>query len=130
MDEDDRIAWQDERYQRYVADCEQRRQDKQKEISFDTWVKQYEWRYDADERAKVRSAWPQCFSHMGPAPLPVEDWEVDYLTHKEIDKIIYKRQTAAMGAKRREREGPRAEPQKEGFECPLEMDADDEQVLR
>ena len=26
--------------------------DGQREISFDEWAKQYEWRYDADERLK------------------------------------------------------------------------------
>eukprot|EP00438_Fugacium_kawagutii_P006032 Skav225614 [mRNA] locus=scaffold89:290232:293746:- [translate_table: standard] len=116
MDEDERIAQQDERslvrryrevtglqmwaapqgagpapgYERYLGDCEQRAADGQREISFDEWAKQYEWRYDADERLKApaRKSFPECFSHTGPAPLPVEDWEVDYLTHKEIEKIM------------------------------------------
>jgi len=131
MDEDERIGIQDERYQRYMCDCEQRRADRQKELSFDDWVKQYEWRYDADERAKARAAWPEYFSHMGPAPLPVEDWEVDYLTHKEVDKIVYNRQTQIMGAKRREKEGPKPpEPEKEGFVCQLQLDKEDVQVLK
>jgi len=131
MDEDERIAMQDERYQRYLSDCEQRRFDKQKELAFDDWVKQYEWRYDADERAKARAAWPDCFSHMGPAPLPVEDWEVDYLTHKEVDKIVYHRQTHVMAAKKREKEGPKpAEPEKEGFNCQLQLDKEDMKVLK
>lgn len=131
MDEDERIGIQDERYQRYLSDCDQRRFDKQKELGFDDWVKQYEWRYDADERAKARAAWPDVFSHMGPAPLPVEEWEVDYLTHKEIDKIVYTRQTEAMGARRREKEGPKEpEPEKEGFECTLQLDKEDERVLK
>merc|ERR1711920_697447 len=106
--------------------------DRQKEISFDDWVRQYEWRYDADERAKARSAYPECFSHLGAAPLPVEEWEVDYLTHKEIDKIVYTRQTVAMGARRRAREGPRPQEleEKEGFVCKLQLDEEDEQVLK
>jgi len=133
MDEDERIAMQDERYQRYLSDCEQRRYDKQKELCFDDWVKQYEWRYDADERAKARSAWPDCFSHMGAAPLPVEDWEVDYLTHKEVDKIVYNRQTQVMAARKREKEGPKPqeEPEeKEGFSCKLKLDKEDVKVLK
>merc|ERR1711988_1284586 len=100
MGEDPRIAEQDERYERFLADCEQRKMERQKEISFDEWVSQYEWRYDADMRNQMRQTWPECFNHMGPAPLPVEDWEVDYLTHKEIDKIVYHRQTTALGCKR------------------------------
>mmetsp|Transcript_83829 Transcript_83829/g.241011 ORF Transcript_83829/g.241011 Transcript_83829/m.241011 type:complete len:639 (+) Transcript_83829:104-2020(+) len=133
MEGDDRISMQDERYQRYLADCSQRKADGQREISFDDWARQYEWRYDADERNKVRQAWPDCFSHKGAAPLPVEDWEVDYLTHKEIHKIMYNRQTAALGAKKREKEGPRPDdeaPRQEGFECKLEVDEEDEMVLR
>lgn len=131
MEEDERIAIQDERYQRYLCDCEQRRFDKQRELSFDDWAKQYEWRYDADERAKARAAWPAVFSHMGPAPLPVEDWEVDYLTHKEVDKIVYHRQTQAMAARRREKEGPPPEPApKEGFTCKLQVDKEDLKVLK
>jgi hypothetical protein len=132
IEEDERIAIQDERYQRFLADCEQRKYDKQKEVTFDIWVQQYEWRYDADERAKARSIYPECFSSMGAAPLPVEEWEVDYLTHKEVDKIVYTRQTAALGARRRAREGPRPEEtkEKEGFVCQLEMDEEDEQTLK
>lgn len=131
IEEDERIAVQDERYQRFLADCEQRKYDKQKEIAFDDWVKQYEWRYDADERAKARNTYPECFSHMGAAPLPVEEWEVDYLTHKEIDKIVYTRQTIAMGARRRAREGVKEESvEKEGFVCKLETDRYDEEVLK
>jgi len=131
MDEDERIGLQDERYLRYQCDCEQRRADKQRELPFDDWVKQYEWRYDADERAKARAEHPECFSHMGAAPLPVEEWEVDYLTHKEVDKIVYHRQTQVMAAKRREREGPKPpEPEKEGFHCELKLDKEDAQVLK
>eukprot|EP00405_Crypthecodinium_cohnii_P011128 CAMPEP_0206428846 /NCGR_PEP_ID=MMETSP0324_2-20121206/5901_1 /ASSEMBLY_ACC=CAM_ASM_000836 /TAXON_ID=2866 /ORGANISM="Crypthecodinium cohnii, Strain Seligo" /LENGTH=601 /DNA_ID=CAMNT_0053894439 /DNA_START=42 /DNA_END=1845 /DNA_ORIENTATION=- len=130
LDGDERVSQQDERYQRFLADCAQRKADGQREISFDDWVRQYEWRYDADERQKVRKAWPEFFSHHGPAPLPVEEWEVDYQTHKEIHKIMYNRQTQAMAAKRREREGvpkPEAEePQGSPSNC-LELDAEDEQ---
>jgi len=132
MDEDERIGIQDERYQRYLSDCEQRRFDHQKELAFDDWVKQYEWRYDADERAKARNAWPDVFSHMGPAPLPVEEWEVDYLTHKEVDKIVYHRQTQAMAAKKRAKDPKPAEPEpeKEGFECKLHLDPEDAKILK
>jgi len=132
MDADERIAIQDERYQRYQCDCEQRKLDGQRRVCFDDWAKQYEWRYDADERNKARQMWPEIFNHMGPAPLPVEDWEVDYLTHKEIDKIVYHRQTAAMAAKKRELEGSRKEQEaiKEGFVCELEIDDEDEEVLQ
>lgn len=130
MEQDERIAIQDERYQRYLADCEQRRKDGQREIGFDDWAQQYEWRYDADERAKARKAWPECFNHVGAAPLPVEDWEVDYLAHKEMGKIMYNRQTAVMAARRREKDGPRPEVTKEGFHCKLQLDDEDEQVLR
>jgi len=131
IDEDERIAVQDERYQRFIADCEQRRVDKQREIAFDDWVKQYEWRYDADERTKARAKYPEFFSHMGPAPLPVEEWEVDYLTHKEIDKIVYHRETARMAAKRIEREGVKPAPaiEPEGFESQLELDDSDKEAL-
>eukprot|EP00434_Breviolum_minutum_P020292 symbB.v1.2.017895.t1/scaffold1392.1/size121922/2 len=104
MDEDERIGLQDERYQRFLGDCEQRAADGQREISFDEWAKQYEWRYDADERLQARKNFPECFSHSGPAPLPIEEWEVDYLTHKEIEKIMYRRQTEAMGARRKAKE--------------------------
>jgi len=128
MDEDERVAIQDERYARFTSDCEQRKADSQKEITFDEWVLQYEWRYDAEERQKTRAQWPFFFSHLGPAPLPVEDWEVDYLTHKEIEKIIYRRQTAALGAKRLEKE-PRPEAVKEGFHCKLQLDDEDKDIF-
>eukprot|EP00435_Cladocopium_sp_Y103_P038225 s734_g10.t1 len=100
-------------YERYLGDCQQRAADGQRELSFDEWAKQYEWRYDADERLKARKAFPECFSHSGPAPLPIEEWEVDYLTHKEIEKIMYRRQTEALGARRRAKE---MELQKENME--------------
>jgi len=134
MEEDERISVQDERYQRFIADCEQRKAEGQREVGFDDWVRQYEWRYDAEERAKAREAFPGCFSHMGPAPLPIEDWEVDYLTHKEVDKIMYHRQTEMMAAKKRERAGSIASDEqaveKEGFECKLHVDREDEQILK
>lgn len=136
MDEDERVVLQDERLQRFQADCEQRRLDGQREITFDDWVRQYEWRYDAEERQKARAAWPECFSYAGAAPLPVEDWEVDYLTHKEIDKIMYQQQTQLMSAQRREREGkqledPAVQPGSDSSsKCRLEVDKDDEQLLR
>jgi len=130
MDQDDRVALQEERYQRYHADCEQRQKNGQKEISFDEWVNQYEWRYDAEERAKMRTAWPGCFSRAGPAPLPVESWEVDYLTHKEVDKLVYHRQTQALAEARRQKEGSPAEAQKEGFHCKLQVDEEDLQILK
>lgn len=137
LEEDERVGIQEDRYQRYLADCEQRRHDGQREISFDDWVKQYEWRYDAEERAKARSAWPEYFSHIGPAPLPVEEWEIDYLTHKEIEKIMYRKQTEMMGAQRREREAQEAarkreEDDREGasFTSRLYVDKEDEQTLR
>jgi len=133
LEEDERISEMDERRERYKSDCDQRKHDKQKELSFDDWVKQYEWRYDADERAKVRSLWPACFNHMGSAPLPVEDWEIDYLTHKEIDKIVYQRQTKLMGERRKQLEGktkqPEALEEKEGFVCALEVDEEDQAAL-
>lgn len=128
---DERVAIQDERYERYLADCEQRREDRQKEITFDDWVDKYEWRYDAEERQKVRQRWPAVFNRAGPAPLPVEEWEVDYLTHKEIDKIMYHRQTAALGESRRLKEGPKPPaPEREGYICKLEVDEEDESILR
>lgn len=132
LPEDERVALQEERKERYEADCQQRRYDKQRDISFDEWAVQYEWRYDAGERAKVRGQWPECFNHMGPAPLPVEDWEVDYLTHKEIDKIVYNRQTAALAKRRLEREGQRPSqlPKPEGYVCQLEVDEEDMEVLK
>lgn len=133
MEKDNRISAQSERYQRYAADCEQRKADGLREISFDDWALQYEWRYDADERAKARAAFPECFSHIGPAPLPVEPWEVDYLTHREISKIMYRRETAALGARRREREGNPQQPvviEKESFDCKLELDEEDEELFR
>eukprot|EP00931_Biecheleriopsis_adriatica_P094666 TRINITY_DN68295_c0_g1_i1.p1 TRINITY_DN68295_c0_g1~~TRINITY_DN68295_c0_g1_i1.p1 ORF type:complete len:233 (+),score=94.84 TRINITY_DN68295_c0_g1_i1:63-701(+) len=134
LDEDERIALQEERYMRFLGDCEQRAQDGQREISFDEWVKQYEWRYDADERMKARKDFPECFSHTGPAPLPVEEWEVDYLTHKEIEKIVYRRQTEALGAKRRQREGEKASEDaaggKDGFVSRLQVDKEDEKILK
>eukprot|EP00440_Ansanella_granifera_P017087 gb/GFBE01018561.1/.p1 GENE.gb/GFBE01018561.1/~~gb/GFBE01018561.1/.p1 ORF type:complete len:643 (+),score=180.65 gb/GFBE01018561.1/:1-1929(+) len=133
LDEDDRIAMQDERYQRYLGDCEQRAQEGQREISFDEWAKQYEWRYDADERMKARKAFPEAFSAAGPAPLPVEEWEVDYLTHKEIEKIVYRRQTEAMGARRRQREGEKSSKEEEPqdkFTSRLHVDKEDEKLLK
>ncbi|CAE8647246.1 unnamed protein product [Polarella glacialis] len=138
VDEDERISGQEERYQRFLSDCEQRKEDGQREIDFDEWAKQYEWRYDAEERAKARKAHPECFSHAGAAPLPVEEWEVDYLTHKEIQKIVYQRQTAAMGARRRELQptsGPgevssSSRPPSDGFTCQLEVDKEDERLLK
>lgn len=137
LDEDERILHQDERYQRFKADCEQRQDDGQREVTFDDWARQYEWRYDADERAKARSAWPECFSYTGAAPLPVEEWEVDYLTHKEIDKIMYHRQTEMLGARRREQEGRRADTKEpaegastDNSKCRLEVDKEDEKLLR
>eukprot|EP00439_Symbiodinium_sp_Y106_P038092 s7751_g4.t1 len=132
LDEDERIAVQDERYQRYLGDCEQRAADGQREITFDEWAKQYEWRYDADERFKARQMYPQYFNHSGPAPLPVEDWEVDYLTHKEIQKIMYRRQTEAMGARRREKEAKLLQkpPAEDSSYDKLHVDTEDEPILR
>lgn len=136
MEVDERVPLQDERYQRYMADCEQRKVDGQREITFDDWVRQYEWRYDAEQRAQARKAWPECFSHMGAAPLPIEGWEVDYLTHKEIDKIMYHRESSALAARKRGREGPvSTETVAElaprcGFQCKLEVDKEDESLLR
>ncbi|CAK9025830.1 N-terminally processed] [Durusdinium trenchii] len=131
MDEDERIALQDERYQRFLGDCEQRTVDGQREISFDEWVKQYEWRYDADERLKARKDFPECFSHSGPAPLPVEEWEVDYLTHKEIEKIMYRRQTEALAARRRKDEKKEAiVVEEDKFRSKLYVDAEDEKILK
>lgn len=133
LDEDQRIAIQDERYLRFQADCEQRRQDGQREIDFDEWARQYEWRYDAEERMKARKAWPEYFSHSGPAPLPVEEWEIDYLTHKEIEKIMYNRQTAALGERRQQKEETRQSNVKvngSSSTCPLLVDEEDEQTLR
>lgn len=132
MDEDERIGQQDERYERYLGDCQQRAADGQRELSFDEWAKQYEWRYDADERLKARKAFPECFSHSGPAPLPIEEWEVDYLTHKEIEKIMYRRQTEALGARRRakEMEMQKENMDKEGFRSKLYVDKEDEKILK
>lgn len=131
LDEDERIAVQEERYQRFLGDCEQRAEEGQRELTFDEWAKQYEWRYDADERMKMRKAYPECFNAAGAAPLPIESWEVDYLTHKEIEKIVYRRQTEAMGARRRQREGTT-----EGASNPevptnqLILDREDEKILK
>ncbi|CAE7225705.1 PLOD1 [Symbiodinium pilosum] len=135
LDEDERIAIQDERYERYLGDCEQRAADGQREITFDEWAKQYEWRYDAEERFKARQAHPECFNHTGPAPLPVEDWEVDYLTHKEIEKIVYRRQTETLAARRRQREKEANLPEKkplleDASGTKLYLDKEDEQILR
>merc|ERR1712232_1490123 len=138
MEEDARIALQEDRHARYKADCEERRLTGAKEISFDSWVEQYEWRYDADERMKVREKWPSHFGHSGPAPLPVEPWEVDYLTYKEIDKIMYHRETASLAARKRANEAAYAPTQaaattqqeQDGFTCSLEVDEEDEAFLR
>jgi len=135
MDEDERIGLQDERYQRFLGDCEQRAADGQREISFDEWAKQYEWRYDADERLQARKNFPECFSHSGPAPLPIEEWEVDYLTHKEIEKIMYRRQTEAMGARRKAKEMEMKKKEEmieaeDGFHSRLYVDKEDEKILK
>jgi len=135
MDEDERIGLQDERYQRFLGDCEQRAADGQREISFDEWAKQYEWRYDADERLQARKNFPECFSHSGPAPLPIEEWEVDYLTHKEIEKIMYRRQTEAMGARRKAKEMEMKKKEEmieaeDGFRSRLYVDKEDEKILK
>ncbi|CAJ1344846.1 unnamed protein product [Effrenium voratum] len=130
MDEDERIMLQDERYQRFLGDCEQRAADGQRQLTFDEWAQQYEWRYDADERYKARKAFPECFSHTGPAPLPVEDWEVDYLTHKEIEKIMYRRQTEALGARRRKEEPKEIQEDTDKFHSKLHLDKEDEIILR
>eukprot|EP00930_Biecheleria_cincta_P041490 TRINITY_DN28446_c0_g1_i1.p1 TRINITY_DN28446_c0_g1~~TRINITY_DN28446_c0_g1_i1.p1 ORF type:complete len:698 (+),score=127.33 TRINITY_DN28446_c0_g1_i1:174-2096(+) len=131
LDEDERIAIQEERYQRFLGDCEQRAEEGQRELTFDEWAKQYEWRYDADERMKARKAYPECFNAAGAAPLPIESWEVDYLTHKEIEKIVYRRQTEAMGARRRQREGTTEAASKPGESTDrLVLEKEDEKILK
>eukprot|EP00401_Gymnodinium_catenatum_P063694 CAMPEP_0117480590 /NCGR_PEP_ID=MMETSP0784-20121206/12468_1 /TAXON_ID=39447 /ORGANISM="" /LENGTH=636 /DNA_ID=CAMNT_0005275031 /DNA_START=37 /DNA_END=1947 /DNA_ORIENTATION=+ len=131
LEEDERVGLQEQRYQRYIADAEHRRKEGKREMTFDDWAKQYEWRYDAAERLKMREQWPECFSRDGAAPLPVEKWEVDYLTHKEMNKIMYRRETAALGARRRGGEAPVPDqPEKAGFQCQLEVDAEDEEILK
>ncbi|CAK0823869.1 unnamed protein product [Prorocentrum cordatum] len=103
---DDRVGAQEERQRRYLADCRQRALNDEQEITFDEWANQYEWRYDAEERSRLRAAHPDIFGARGPAPLPVEAWEVNAITHKEMDKMMYRRQTEAATAKRLAREGP------------------------
>eukprot|EP00747_Dinoflagellata_sp_TGD_P092530 gnl/TRDRNA2_/TRDRNA2_165440_c0_seq1.p1 gnl/TRDRNA2_/TRDRNA2_165440_c0~~gnl/TRDRNA2_/TRDRNA2_165440_c0_seq1.p1 ORF type:complete len:661 (+),score=173.06 gnl/TRDRNA2_/TRDRNA2_165440_c0_seq1:193-1983(+) len=128
--EDERISIQEERYQRFLGDCEQRRADKQREITFDEWARQYEWRYDAEERAKNREQWPEIFNYTGAAPLPVEEWEVDYLTHKEIDKIVYHRQTQMMAERKGRNKKPVKDEEKDSFICQLEYDPEDGEWLK
>lgn len=127
---DERIEVQDERYERFKDDMAQRKIDGVRQMSFDDWAEKYEWRYDAAERKKNRSKWPTTFNHMGPAPMPIEEWEVDYLTHKEIEKIMYRRETEMMGARRTLREGPRKEliEQTEDDQV-FEMEDEDEEVF-
>mmetsp|Transcript_10907 Transcript_10907/g.20491 ORF Transcript_10907/g.20491 Transcript_10907/m.20491 type:complete len:640 (+) Transcript_10907:124-2043(+) len=129
--QDPRIALQDERYERFKGDVRQRKADGQPEITFDQWARQYEWRYDAGERQKIRARWPQIFNHMGPAPLPVEAWEVDYLTHKEVEKIMYQRETKHLAALREQREGPRKQliEKEEAFAVELEVDDEDQEAI-
>lgn len=132
IDEDKRITLEEGRRARYTADNEQRANARLRPISFDEWVEKYEWRYDVDARMSVRKKWGSCFNALGPAPLPIEDWEIDYLTHKEVGKIQYQHETDAMAAKRLAKEGPTLSslPQPEGFQCKLELDAEDEAYLK
>lgn len=129
---DERIAIQDERYERFKADMNQRKVDGVRQMTFDDWAEKYEWRYDAAERTKNRKKWPATFNHMGPAPLPIEEWEVDYLTHKEIEKIMYQKETEFYGQRRLLREGPRKEliNTTEAFECDLELDDEDQEIFQ
>eukprot|EP00927_Polykrikos_kofoidii_P022502 TRINITY_DN20977_c0_g1_i1.p1 TRINITY_DN20977_c0_g1~~TRINITY_DN20977_c0_g1_i1.p1 ORF type:complete len:643 (-),score=113.55 TRINITY_DN20977_c0_g1_i1:291-2219(-) len=131
MDDDGRVTEQEERRARYLADLQHRREEGLKDISFDDWVSQYEWRYDAEGREKAREAWPETFCRSGPAPLPVEGWEVDFLTHKEIKRISYMRETAALAARTKPHESNQYEAlKKDDCNCPLEYDEEDEALFR
>lgn len=123
---DQRVEVGELRRMRYLADMEQRKAEKLSEINFDKWVLQYEWRYDADKRGKVRENWPSCFSRAGPAPLPVESWEVDWMVHKEIKR----RQYLAYVPERKDRPpSQRIEPLLK-FEKSLELDEEDQAILK
>lgn len=123
---DQRVEIGEFRRMRYLADMEQRQAEKLSEIDFDTWVLQYEWRYDADKRNKVREQWGQTFSRAGPAPLPVESWEVDYMVHKEMKR----RQYLAYVPERRNPQPVKPLAPLSRFEKSLELDEEDQQILK